>query len=97
MWWSSGRHGGSSRQTNLGREALGLRSAHLAYVIYTSGSTGQPKGVMVAHENVTRLFATTEAWFDFRCAGCVDVVPLGCFRLLGVGALGSRSSTGVGW
>ena len=28
----------------------------LAYVIYTSGSTGQPKGVMVEHAQVSRLF-----------------------------------------
>ncbi|HJX28648.1 MAG TPA: amino acid adenylation domain-containing protein, partial [Thermoanaerobaculia bacterium] len=39
--------------------------ASLAYVIYTSGSTGQPKGVLVTHGNVTRLFAATEEWFGF--------------------------------
>ncbi|HEU4885333.1 MAG TPA: amino acid adenylation domain-containing protein, partial [Longimicrobium sp.] len=38
---------------------------HLAYVIYTSGSTGQPKGVMVEHGNVARLFSATDAWFGF--------------------------------
>ena len=38
---------------------------NLAYVIYTSGSTGQPKGVAVSHANVTRLFETTHAWFQF--------------------------------
>nr|WP_052477597.1 amino acid adenylation domain-containing protein [Kibdelosporangium sp. MJ126-NF4]CEL12860.1 Siderophore biosynthesis non-ribosomal peptide synthetase modules [Kibdelosporangium sp. MJ126-NF4]CTQ98546.1 Siderophore biosynthesis non-ribosomal peptide synthetase modules [Kibdelosporangium sp. MJ126-NF4] len=38
---------------------------HLAYVIYTSGSTGQPKGVMVSHGNVARLFTETDAWFGF--------------------------------
>jgi amino acid adenylation domain-containing protein len=36
-----------------------------AYVIYTSGSTGQPKGVVVSHHNVLRLFAATKSWFDF--------------------------------
>ncbi|MET0395681.1 MAG: amino acid adenylation domain-containing protein, partial [Longimicrobiaceae bacterium] len=36
-----------------------------AYVIYTSGSTGRPKGVVVTHGNVSRLFAATQAWFDF--------------------------------
>jgi amino acid adenylation domain-containing protein len=46
--------------------AFGLGSHHLAYVIYTSGSTGQPKGVMVEHRNVTRLFAATEKWFGFN-------------------------------
>jgi amino acid adenylation domain-containing protein/natural product biosynthesis luciferase-like monooxygenase protein len=43
----------------------GLRPEHLAYVIYTSGSTGSPKGVMVEHRNVTRLFAATNSWFGF--------------------------------
>lgn len=36
-----------------------------AYVIYTSGSTGQPKGVLVTHRNVIRLFTSTENLFGF--------------------------------
>ncbi len=40
--------------------------AHLAYVIYTSGSTGQPKGVMIEHRQVARLFTATQHWFGFN-------------------------------
>ena len=37
----------------------------MAYVIYTSGSSGQPKGVMVSHANVLRLFDVTQPDFVF--------------------------------
>jgi nonribosomal peptide synthetase DhbF len=36
-----------------------------AYVIYTSGSTGSPKGTVVPHHNVVRLFDTTRSAFNF--------------------------------
>ena len=39
---------------------------HLMYVIFTSGSMGQPKGVMVTHHNVSRLFDSMRKWVDFR-------------------------------
>ncbi len=37
-----------------------------AYVIYTSGSTGQPKGVLVSHGNMARLFSVADSLFDFN-------------------------------
>ncbi len=45
---------------------LGLTARHLAYVIYTSGSTGAPKGVMVEHAQIVRLFDATEPWYHFN-------------------------------
>ena len=45
---------------------LHLSPANLAYVIYTSGSTGQPKGVMIEHRQVARLFSATQHWFGFN-------------------------------
>ncbi|MEU0113976.1 amino acid adenylation domain-containing protein [Streptomyces bobili] len=42
------------------------RESDLAYVIYTSGSTGVPKGVLVEHRNVTRLFEQTAELVGYR-------------------------------
>ena len=39
---------------------------NLAYVIYTSGTTGKPKGTLIPHRNVVRLFSSTETWFGFN-------------------------------
>ncbi|CDH33427.1 Non-ribosomal peptide synthetase (fragment) [Xenorhabdus bovienii str. Intermedium] len=46
----------------------GLTSSNLAYIIYTSGSTGQPKGVMIEHAQVVRLFDTTHTAFGFEAS-----------------------------
>ncbi|MBD2871901.1 amino acid adenylation domain-containing protein [Paenibacillus sp. IB182493] len=53
-----------SRQSKNNPE-LPVSARQLAYVIYTSGTTGKPKGVLVDHGNVTRLFAATEDWYRF--------------------------------
>lgn len=43
----------------------GATPENVAYVIYTSGSTGHPKGVLVSHYNVVRLFQSTHDFFHF--------------------------------
>ncbi|MBF2094629.1 MAG: amino acid adenylation domain-containing protein [Synechococcales cyanobacterium K44_A2020_017] len=53
------------RQQSSQSELAFPRPEQLAYVIYTSGSTGQPKGVMVRHGQVVRLFTATQDWFQF--------------------------------
>jgi amino acid adenylation domain-containing protein len=64
---------GQQADSNPDPAVLGLTSGHLAYVIYTSGSTGMPKGVLVEHANVSRLFAATDDAFQF---GPADVWTL---------------------
>jgi amino acid adenylation domain-containing protein len=39
--------------------------SHAAYVIYTSGSTGNPKGVVIEHRHLARLFTATQEQFGF--------------------------------
>ncbi|MEO6700457.1 MAG: amino acid adenylation domain-containing protein [Jatrophihabitantaceae bacterium] len=49
-----------------GPPPLPVTPADTAYVIYTSGSTGQPRGVVVSHAHVLRLFRATAERFQFR-------------------------------
>ncbi|WP_158515632.1 non-ribosomal peptide synthetase, partial [Kitasatospora sp. MBT63] len=52
---------------------VGLDPHHPAYVIHTSGSTGVPKGVVVPHHNVVRLFTAARRHLDL---GPADVWTL---------------------
>jgi len=42
------------------------KTTDLSYIIYTSGTTGKPKGVMIEHRNVVRLFFNDAFQFDFN-------------------------------
>ncbi|MCF4968772.1 non-ribosomal peptide synthetase [Nostoc sp. CMAA1605] len=53
-------------KTPLQQTKITVKPHNLAYIIYTSGSTGEPKGVLIPHCNVVRLFAATQAWFQFN-------------------------------
>lgn len=53
-------------QTPLELREQVVKPNNIAYIIYTSGSTGKPKGVLIPHCNVVRLFAATQAWFQFN-------------------------------
>jgi amino acid adenylation domain-containing protein len=55
-----------AQQPDSNPDCAGLAPHHLAYIIYTSGSTGHPKGVMIEHRNVSRLFDATAGWYGFN-------------------------------
>ena len=69
-----------------------FRADAAAYVIYTSGSTGEPKGVVVSHRNVLRLFTATRAVVRFGPRDVWSSVPFGRLRFLGLGDLGRAAA-----
>jgi iturin family lipopeptide synthetase B len=42
-----------------------IKPSNLLYIIYTSGTTGKPKGVMIEHRNLVRLFRNDKFQFEF--------------------------------
>jgi bacitracin synthase 3 len=59
--------------------ASNLNSSNLAYIIYTSGTTGRPKGGMVEHVNVVRLFFNDRFQFDFGTSDVWTLFHSFCF------------------
>lgn len=59
------RVSGDERVSGGGELENSNRPSDLCYIIYTSGTTGNPKGVMVEHRNVVRLFFNDDFQFDF--------------------------------
>ncbi|MCP1132754.1 amino acid adenylation domain-containing protein [Paenibacillus polysaccharolyticus] len=49
-----------------GNLEIEVSADQIAYIIYTSGTTGKPKGVMIEHANVVRLFVNAEPFFPFH-------------------------------
>jgi amino acid adenylation domain-containing protein len=56
-----------------------VQPSHLCYVIYTSGTTGEPKGVMIEHANLVRLFFNQRPLFDFKASDVWTMFHSHCF------------------
>ena len=66
-----------------------------AYVIYTSGSTGEPKGTVVTHRNVLRLFSATRPLVRLRACHVGHCSTRA--RSTSRSGRSGRSSMAVGW
>lgn len=56
-----------------------VRPSDLCYIIYTSGTTGLPKGTMIEHRNVVRLFFNDQALFNFTASDTWTMFHSQCF------------------
>jgi tyrocidine synthetase III len=69
----------NEKEYSTANPSLANKPGDLAYVIYTSGTTGKPKGTLIEHKNVVRLFKTDQPLFDFSSADVWSMFHSYCF------------------
>ncbi|MCE5294811.1 MAG: amino acid adenylation domain-containing protein, partial [Chlamydiales bacterium] len=60
-------------------DRLAISPDAVSYIIYTSGTTGYPKGVVISHRNLTRLFINSRAPFSFDASDVWCMFHSQCF------------------